>query len=91
MIDADVETIDDSEGAEVAAMVPFSSPEIIADTDIPLAGVAVQDATQGGFSAWWIAATLLAGLLVGACAMFIVLKRLRRKNDASEATGKNQL
>jgi hypothetical protein len=89
VIDGLTEIAAGAEEAEVADMTPYSSPEIIADEDVPLSGVTGRDKAQGGFSAWWMAATLLAGLLAGAFVMYIVLKRLRRKGGASEAAGKN--
>jgi hypothetical protein len=66
-------------------MVPFSAPDILAAGDIPLAGATEQPANaQGEFSAWLIAATLLAGLLAGALLVLFILKRKRRSGNSSK-------
>jgi hypothetical protein len=76
----------DSGEAEASAMVPFSAPDILAAGDIPLAGATEQSANaQGKFSAWLIAAALIAGLLAGALLVLFILKRKRRSENSSES------
>jgi hypothetical protein len=82
------ETIVGSGETGASSMVPFSAPETISDGDIPLTDVIGQPvATQGGFSIWWLAAALIAGVLAGVLVMFIALKRRRKNDGKSEETG----
>jgi hypothetical protein len=82
---AESENISD-ETTEVAAMVPFSPPEVIAAQDIPLTDAlpGQQEEMQGAFPVWWMAAVFIAGVLAGVFAVFVVMKRRRRK-DAERA------
>jgi hypothetical protein len=73
------------ETTEVSAMVPFSSPEVIADQDIPLTGArpGQPEDMQSAFPVWWMAAVFMAGVLAGVFVVFVVLKRRRKDAEHS--------
>jgi hypothetical protein len=83
---AALETGAAQEVPDAPVMVPFSTPEKIADSDIPLAGAPEGSADKrGGLLSWQIVASILAfAVLTSAFAFFVIWKRRRGNADKNE-------